>query len=125
LISWDLANEHPATGSGLWGIFRPHGRKGLPGHVKAAIWLVGHPPYRPCSQPVKKVAILRGAGSFLVSSALSIGAMLLSRADMKYHEFFDADSRMLIADIGHYESEQFTIDLLADVLRQNSVTLPS
>ena len=39
-------------------------------------------------------------------------------ADMKYHEFFDANGRMVIADIGHYESEQFTIDLLAEILEQ-------
>ncbi|MBL7707928.1 MAG: Nif3-like dinuclear metal center hexameric protein, partial [Chitinophagaceae bacterium] len=42
--------------------------------------------------------------------------------DMKYHEFFDANGRILIADIGHYESEQFTIDLLHDVLRQKFPT---
>ncbi|RYG22565.1 MAG: Nif3-like dinuclear metal center hexameric protein, partial [Chitinophagaceae bacterium] len=39
-------------------------------------------------------------------------------ADVKYHEFFDADGKILLADIGHYESEQFTVDLLADHLLQ-------
>jgi hypothetical protein len=41
---------------------------------------------------------------------------------MKYHEFFDANGRLLIADIGHYESEQFTIDLLSDILKQKFPT---
>jgi putative NIF3 family GTP cyclohydrolase 1 type 2 len=43
-------------------------------------------------------------------------------ADLKYHEFFDANGRMLICDIGHYESEQFTVDLLADILQQKFTT---
>lgn len=42
--------------------------------------------------------------------------------DVKYHEFFDANDRMVIADIGHYESEQFTIDLLFDVLKEKFIT---
>ncbi len=43
-------------------------------------------------------------------------------ADMKYHEFFDANGKMVIADIGHYESEQFTIDLLLEILEQKFPT---
>lgn len=68
------------------------------------------------NRPVKRVALCGGAGSFLVSSALGAKADFYVTADMKYHEFFDADGRMVIADIGHFESEQFTIDLLHDVL---------
>jgi dinuclear metal center YbgI/SA1388 family protein len=71
---------------------------------------------------VKKVALCGGAGSFLVSSALAAGADVYITADMKYHEFFDANDRMLIADIGHYESEQFTIDLLKESLEQKFPT---
>ncbi len=69
-------------------------------------------------KPVKKIALCGGAGSFLVSTALAAGADVYITADMKYHEFFDANGRMVIADIGHYESEQFTIDLLAEILEQ-------
>jgi putative NIF3 family GTP cyclohydrolase 1 type 2 len=69
-------------------------------------------------KPVKKVALCGGAGSFLVSSAMAAGADIYITADIKYHEFFDADGRMVIADIGHFESEQFTIDLLAEILEQ-------
>ncbi|MBC7949131.1 MAG: Nif3-like dinuclear metal center hexameric protein [Chitinophagaceae bacterium] len=65
---------------------------------------------------VRRVAMCGGAGSFLVSKALAAGADAYVTADMKYHEFFDANSRMLIADIGHYESEQFTITLLQELL---------
>ncbi|MGH2566220.1 MAG: Nif3-like dinuclear metal center hexameric protein, partial [Ginsengibacter sp.] len=73
-------------------------------------------------KPVKKIALCGGAGSFLVSSALAAGADAYITADMKYHEFFDANGRMLIADIGHYESEQFTIDLLQELLEQKFPT---
>ncbi len=58
-----------------------------------------------------------GAGSFLIGSALAEKADIYVTADVKYHEFFDADKKMVIADIGHWESEQFTIDLLHSVLQ--------
>ena len=70
------------------------------------------------NNPIKKVAYCGGAGSFLISKALASGADAYITADIKYHEFFDANSRMLIADIGHYESEHFTINLLQEVLEQ-------
>ena len=69
-------------------------------------------------KPVKKVALCGGAGSFLVGAAISAGADFFISSDIKYHEFFDANGRLVIADIGHYESEQFTIDLLFEVLTE-------
>jgi len=70
-------------------------------------------------RPLKKIAVCGGAGSFLTAAAIASGADVYVTADIKYHEFFDADNRLLLADIGHYESEQFTIDLLHDILREN------
>lgn len=67
---------------------------------------------------VKKVALCGGAGSFLILSAIAIQADIYITSDIKYHEFFDADGKILIADIGHYESEQFTIDLLHAPLKE-------
>ncbi len=72
--------------------------------------------------PVKKVALCGGAGSFLLGKALAAGADVFISGDFKYHEFFDADGRILIADIGHYESEQFTINLLCELLSEKFVT---
>ncbi len=66
---------------------------------------------------IKKVAVCGGAGSFLLSKAITSGADAFVSADFKYHEFFDADGKILIADIGHYESEQFTKELLQEVLK--------
>lgn len=65
---------------------------------------------------VKKVALCGGAGSFLVQAAKSAGADVYVTSDLKYHEFFDADRQLLLADIGHYESEQFTTELIHDLL---------
>lgn len=67
-------------------------------------------------QPVKKVAVCGGAGSFLLKNAISAGADAYVSADFKYHEFFDAENHLMIADIGHYESEIFTKELLADII---------
>lgn len=67
---------------------------------------------------VQKVAVCGGAGSFLINKALGAKADVFVTADLKYHEFFEADGRMLLCDIGHFESEQFTRDWLTDVLQQ-------
>lgn len=63
---------------------------------------------------VKTVAVCGGAGSFLIRSALQAGADAFVTADVKYHEFFDCENRMIIADIGHYESEFFTKGLIRE-----------
>lgn len=67
---------------------------------------------------IKKVAVCGGAGSFLLSTAIAKGADVFISADFKYHEFFDADGKILIADIGHYESEQFTKELINEFLKE-------
>ena len=65
---------------------------------------------------VGKVAICGGAGSFLIGDALRAGADAFITSDVKYHEFFDAQGKMLLCDIGHYESEKYTIDLFSNIL---------
>jgi putative NIF3 family GTP cyclohydrolase 1 type 2 len=60
------------------------------------------------------VAVCGGSGSFLLKNAIGAQADAFVTGDFKYHEFFDAESRLMIADIGHYESEIFTINLIAD-----------
>ncbi|MBU1820181.1 MAG: Nif3-like dinuclear metal center hexameric protein, partial [Bacteroidetes bacterium] len=61
---------------------------------------------------VRRIAVCGGAGSFLLPKALAAGADVLVTSDFKYHEFFDAENRIMICDIGHYESEVFTKQLL-------------
>ncbi len=68
------------------------------------------------------MALCGGAGSFLIGAATAAGADFYISSDIKYHEFFDANGKLVIADIGHYESEQFTIDLLFDILKEKFPT---
>ena len=68
------------------------------------------------SDSIKRVAVCGGSGGFLLRNAKAEKADIFITADYKYHEFFDADGQITIADIGHYESEQFTIELLYDIL---------
>ncbi|MBK9732293.1 MAG: Nif3-like dinuclear metal center hexameric protein [Chitinophagaceae bacterium] len=75
-----------------------------------------------CKNTVSTVAICGGAGSFLLRNAIDAGADIFISADFKYHQFFDADNAIIIADIGHFESEQFTPEIFADVLRQKFPT---
>lgn len=74
------------------------------------------------NREVKKVAVCGGSGSFLLQTAIAKGADVLVTADFKYHEFFDADGKIIIADIGHYESEQFTKELIYEFLKEKFPT---
>ncbi len=68
------------------------------------------------NHPVKTIAVCGGSGSFLLQDAIAKGADMFITGDFKYHEFFDAEGKIVIADIGHYESEQFTPELLREII---------
>lgn len=72
------------------------------------------------SDTIKKVAICGGSGSFLLGDAKRQNADIFITGDFKYHEFFDAEDQIVIADIGHYESEYLTIDLIVDKIKEKS-----
>jgi hypothetical protein len=114
-----LSNEHPSVGSGLIGDLP------LPMEQTAFLDLVktifGCPVLRfseSKSGEIKRVALCGGAGSFLITNALAAGADAFLTADLKYHEFFEATGHMLLVDLGHYESEQFTIGLIQAFLAE-------
>ena len=67
-------------------------------------------------KPIEKVAVLGGSGAFAIKAAKAAGADLFITADVKYHQFYEAEGSMVIADIGHFETEQFTKNLLVDYL---------
>jgi dinuclear metal center YbgI/SA1388 family protein len=67
-------------------------------------------------RPVKKVALCGGSGSSLLNDAIGCGAEAFVTADIKYHSFFDAENRLLLMDIGHFESEKFTTEILYDLV---------
>jgi dinuclear metal center YbgI/SA1388 family protein len=114
-----LQNRHPGIGSGLIGEVDPElSETELLHKIRNAFGLqqLKHTAFT--GKTVKKIAICGGAGSFLITDALRAGADLFLSSDIKYHEFFGAEGRMLIADIGHYESEQFTMDLILELLQK-------
>ena len=68
---------------------------------------------------VQRIAVCGGSGSFLLPKAIESGADVLITSDFKYHQFFDAENRIVVMDIGHYESEKFTIQLLHELISNN------
>ena len=71
---------------------------------------------------IQKVAICGGSCSFLLKTAIYKEADVFITADFKYHEFFDAEGKIVIADIGHFESEQFTIELIHELITEKFIT---
>lgn len=67
---------------------------------------------------IKKVAICGGSGSFLLKDAIGARADVFVTGDFKYHQFFDAEGKIVIADIGHYESEQYTVEIFEAILNK-------
>ena len=67
---------------------------------------------------IKKVAVLGGSGSFAIQNAIRSGADAFLTADLKYHNFYEAEKQLLMADIGHFESERYTKDYIVDFLRK-------
>ncbi|MEM8764873.1 MAG: Nif3-like dinuclear metal center hexameric protein [Bacteroidota bacterium] len=67
-------------------------------------------------KPIQKVAVLGGSGAFAIGAAKAAGADAFMTADLKYHQFFQAENQILLTDVGHFESEQFTKQLLVDYL---------
>ncbi len=65
---------------------------------------------------IGRIAVCGGSGGFLLKDAINQRADVFITSDYKYHEFFDAEGKIIIADIGHFESEQFTKDLIQDII---------
>jgi dinuclear metal center YbgI/SA1388 family protein len=114
-----LANAHAGIGSGMVGEFeKPMAEKDFLALVKTTFrcGVVRHTALT--GQPVLRVAVCGGSGSFLLKNAIGAGAQAFVTADFKYHEFFDAEEKILVADTGHFENEQFTAGLLARYIEQ-------
>jgi putative NIF3 family GTP cyclohydrolase 1 type 2 len=67
---------------------------------------------------VKKVAVLGGSGSFAIKNAIQSGADVFLTSDLKYHNFYEAENKIVIADIGHFESERYTKNYIVDYLKE-------
>lgn len=118
-----LANQDRTEGSGMIGVLENEMDEiEFLGHLKQVFrcGAIRHTPLQ--KKKIRTVAFCGGSGSFLLGHAKASGADVYITGDFKYHEFFDAEGEILIADIGHYESEQFTSHLLADILKKKFTT---
>jgi dinuclear metal center YbgI/SA1388 family protein len=116
---YTLTNQNQQVGSGMIGeLDVPMPEKEFLYHIKEkmSVQVIRHTALT--GRPVKKVAVCGGAGGFLLKQAIAAGAEIFITADYKYHEFFDAEGKLVIADIGHFESEQFTQQLLYEIIRE-------
>ena len=115
-----LQNNHNSYGSGLVGTLpepmEPNKFLQLL-QKKFVLKVIRHSPL--LHHSIHKVALCGGSGSFLTKYAIAAAADVYITADVKYHEFFEANNQLIIADIGHYESEQYTINLIFQWLQQN------
>ncbi len=114
---YPLANDWTTTGIGMVG--------DLPHEVDEATFLnrlknrfkAGCVRYTNLlNKPVRRVALCGGSGSFLLGKAIAEKADVFITGDFKYHQFADAEDRILIADIGHFESEQYTKEVFFELL---------
>lgn len=120
---YPLQNKHDQVGSGIIGELPDELEGGeflsfLKNKLRATV--IRHTQL--LDRPIKKVAICGGAGGFLLPQAIRAGADTFVTADYKYHEFFDAEGKIVIADIGHFESEQFTQELLLEIIQKKFPT---
>ena len=126
-VAYDLValdNESPEVGSGILGELKTPAEP-LPFLQKIkTVFNAGVIRYTAINEnkKIKKVAVCGGSGSFLLNAAIAQNADIFITADYKYHQFFDADSNIVIADIGHFESEQYTTDLIVRKLKEKFST---
>jgi dinuclear metal center YbgI/SA1388 family protein len=116
---YTLENIHPRVGSGMIGtLAKPMKEKDFLTMLKKNMKVntVRHSPL--LGKKIERVAVCGGSGSFLLPDAIRKRADILVTADFKYHQFFDADNKIVIADIGHYESEQFTPEIIYGLLKE-------
>lgn len=118
-----LENENQEVGSGMIGtLAEAMEAPQFLAHLKASMGLNCIRHTQAPGRKIQRVAVCGGAGSFLLPHAIRRRADVLVTADFKYHEFFDAEDHLMIADIGHYESEVYTKDLILELLSQKFVS---
>lgn len=112
-----LENEHQHIGMGMIGTFKkPLSETAFLKHLKQTFKSDCIRHSKLTGKQIKTVAVLGGSGSFAIDNAKGQQADAYVTSDLKYHEFYKAENQLLLADIGHYESEQFTKNLLVDYL---------
>jgi len=114
---YDLQNSHQNIGMGMIGeLDNAMDEKDFLEFVKEKIDAKGIRHSAFLNQKIKTVAVLGGAGSFAIKNAISSEADVFLTADLKYHQFYEAENKILLADVGHFESERYTKNYIFDFL---------
>jgi dinuclear metal center YbgI/SA1388 family protein len=110
---YSLLNKHQQVGSGLVGEWEEAlDEQQFLAKLKGVVGLQVLRHSKLLGKPIRRVALCGGSGAFLLGNAVAVKADAYITGDVKYHQFFDVDNRLLLADIGHYGSEQFTMHLI-------------
>ncbi|PWA07234.1 Nif3-like dinuclear metal center hexameric protein [Flavobacterium psychrotolerans] len=116
---YELQNAHQNIGLGMIGELKtPMTEKDFLLFVKEKMQADGIRHSQFTEKPIKKVAVLGGSGSFAIKNAIVAGADAFLTADLKYHNFYETENQMILADIGHFESERYTKNYIVDYLRK-------
>ena len=115
-----IGAPHEGIGAGMYGELRePMATKAFVEHVKRTLGLPVMRTSELCRREVKSVAVCGGAGSFLIGDARRRHVDIYLTGDLKYHDFQQADGELILADIGHYESEQFAKEIIYRTISEN------
>lgn len=116
---YELQNQHQNIGLGMIGELKnPMSEKEFLLFAKEKMQCGGIRHSSFTGNEIKKVAVLGGAGSFAIKNAIQAGAHAYLTADLKYHQFYEAENKLLLADIGHFESERYTKNYIVEYLRK-------
>lgn len=114
---YDLQNQHQNIGLGMIGeLENPMAEKSFLALVKEKMQAEGIRHSQFLGKKIQKVAVLGGSGSFAIKNAIQAGADAFLTADLKYHQFYEAENQLILADIGHFESERYTKNYIVDYL---------
>nr|WP_315130266.1 Nif3-like dinuclear metal center hexameric protein [uncultured Flavobacterium sp.] len=116
---YELQNQHQNIGLGMIGeLETPMEAEAFLHFAKEKMQCGGIRHSDFTGKKIKKVAVLGGAGSFAIKNAIQAGADAFLTADLKYHQYYEAENQLLLADIGHFESERYTKNYIVDFLRK-------
>lgn len=122
---YQLQNQHQNIGLGMTGELETAiDEKEFLLHVKDKMQAGGIRHSEFTNKQIKKVAVLGGSGSFAIKNAIAAGADAYITADLKYHNFYEAENKILLADIGHFESERYTKNYIADYITKRVEGVP-
>lgn len=120
---YQLENQYQNIGSGMTGeLEKPMAENLFLEHLKQVFGLKTLKYTSFLNKPIQKVALCGGSGSFLLKNAINSKSDVYISSDFKYHEFFDAENQILITDIGHYETEQFTPEIFYEIISKKFPT---